>query len=867
MKIITSHIGLDFDGFASCILLSKLYKNSFVYLPGALEGKLRHFIVKNQKYLTNVIYEIDLEKVKKLIIADTSSKNRLPHVLELLENLNSNSIIVYDHHGKDVSNIISDLQYIQQTGATTSIVVSQLIESNIELTSFEASIGLLGIYEDTNFMSFPGTTSYDLNAAGWLMEQGGDLLQVNSILKTKFSKRQIELLNKVITGLERFSFKGRDIAISTFESEKYEADISSILHRVMELEDLKLFFCIFQLDNKTYLIAKNNYEDLDLKKLMGLTFKGGGHSFVFTANFKKKTIFEIKKQVDEIVATIPSLIKAESIARPAVYTLTEFDNVDTAFNMMNRLRINSIAVKNCDNEVIGVVLRQDIDYAMSHNFEKMLIKELMNVEVFYVDANADIEEIRDTFLTSNRKLVFVKMKNNLTGIITRTEAFKRVLIHNSSSVKKISYKHRFKKMLPEKYIKIFDVVSNTAEELNTEIFIVGGFVRDLILRKKNFDFDFVVTYDGIKFAKKLAENLNAKCVQHEKFNTALIIMKDGTRLDIATSRFEYYKKPGALPTVAKGHLYHDLYRRDFSINAMAISLNRVDFGQLIDYFGGRKDLKERTIRVLHSLSFVDDPTRLIRAIRFKNRFKFKIGKTTESLMKAACSNKVYHNISGFRFVKEMSVLFSEENASIVFNDLEIFQVLHFIDEKISIDSYIRDLALKIDSVISWHKLLFKTSEINYWILYVFGILIHLKSKDILNVVEKLNLLKKQVNLLFKYKKTIRYLELFFNSIKSDDCKDSKLYSAFKEIEPEILLFAVAYFENEKHKKMISKYITYLVDFKLLINGDDILKYGIKKGPEIKTILDKVTEISIDNKIFDKKSQLKILKEEIKKDAQ
>ncbi len=153
---------------------------------------------------------------------------------------------------------------------------------------------------------------------------------------------------------------------------------------------------------------------------------------------------KLKKQVDEIVATIPSLLKAKSIARPAVYTLTEFDNVDIAFNMMNRLRINSIAVKNADNEVIGVILRQDIDYAMSHNLHKMIIKELMDVDVFYVEPNTDIEEIRDIFLISNRKLVFVKMENNLTGIITRTEAFKRVLIHNSSSVESF-YKHRIKK--------------------------------------------------------------------------------------------------------------------------------------------------------------------------------------------------------------------------------------------------------------------------------------------------------------------------------------------------------------------------------------------------------------------------------------
>jgi tRNA nucleotidyltransferase (CCA-adding enzyme) len=862
MIVITSHIALDFDGFASCVLLSLLFENSKILLPSAVEEKLRHFIAENEKEFPDLIdkIDIDIDKVTRLIIADTSNKDRLPHLGDCLDKLERNQVEIFDHHQTDSVNIKHNKRYCKKVGATTSIVVEHLNSKGVPIPPFFATIGLLGIYEDTNYLSYPGTTAYDLKAASVLMDFKGKLDVVASVLKTSFTKSQIKLLNKIIAGLERFTIKGRDVAVSMFVSDDYEADVSSVVHRVMELENLKLFFCIFQLGNKSYLIAKNNYNDIDLKQVMGAKLNGGGHEFVYSASFKKKTVLEVRKTVDEIISGIPSLLKAKHIARPAVSTLCENDIVDTAFNMMNRLRINTVAVKNGAGKVAGVVSRQDIDYAVLHGFNDMPVSKLMDIDVLYVSCDADIEDLRDIFLHSNRKIVFVELEKGEIGIITRTEAFKKVLIHSNSSVKKVSYKHRLKKTLPEKYYKIFLEASRIADLLNTRVFIVGGFVRDLILRKKNFDFDFVVTHDGIAFAMELASALNGKCIKHEKFKTALVVLKDGTRLDIATSRYEYYETPGALPKVIKGHLYHDLYRRDFTVNAMAISLNKVDFGHLVDYFGGKKDLKEKTIRVLHSLSFVDDPTRLIRAIRFKNRFKFKIGKTTVSLMKAAVSNKSYKNISGFRFLKEIKVLFSQDNASMVFGDLEKYKIFHFVDESIKIDSYIFDLALRVDSVIAWYKLLFKTSKVNYWVLYLFAIFIHLKSDNIKRIVNLLNLHKDMAWLLMSYKSKLRQLELFFSSEKGNTPSDAQIFFAFRGIHRELLLFAVAFFDNEENKKMISRYITYLSDFKLHISGDDVLSFAVEQGPVVKEILDKVLEIAIDNKITDKQLQLNILKQ-------
>lgn len=216
-----------------------------------------------------------------------------------------------------------------------------------------------------------------------------------------------------------------------------------------------------------------------------------------------------------------------------------------------------------------------------------------------------------------------------------------------------------KKDLPADIYNVLRLIGKLAERSNAKAHIVGGFVRDLLLGRKNLDVDIVVEPDGIEFAKILAKELEARLVTHKRFGTATIFTKRCKRIDIATARTERYERPGALPSVKSSSIKNDLLRRDFTVNAVAASLNPGSFGALIDFYGGCRDIKKGLIRVLHDKSFIDDPTRIFRAVRFEQRFNFKIDKHTIKLIRNAVNLKMPERIEKYRIRNEMSLILKE----------------------------------------------------------------------------------------------------------------------------------------------------------------------------------------------------------------
>ncbi len=857
MLVITSHLNLDFDGFASANLLSLYYPDSVLVFPGSKEKKLRTFlsdtelIFAREQSLTDLS---ELTDITGIVVTDTSSKRRIGKLSAILEKLPRDSIILFDHHRTPSDMVEAGHIFQQETGATTSIVVHFLKDMKVEIPVDYATLGLMGIYEDTDFLSFPSTTSIDADAVSWLLRQGADLNAVTVALKHPLSARQIKLFNQLVPVLERYKIKGRSLAVTQFITDQFEPDIASITHRLMELEDIRLFFCILQMENKTYLIARNLYDDIDLKKLFA-DFEGGGHKNIFTAIFKNKTVLEVRLELDRVLESLPSFLRAKDIAQPPVAIVNWDEPLSSVFRSMNQLRVNSLPVRDEKGELTGVVTRQDVDYALLHEFEKLPVSHFTRFEVATVEPENDVEWIRDMFIEKNVKMVFLMENDEVTGIITRTSAFRNAVRISETRMKRISYAERLRKILPEDLLGILNTAGKIADERGVELYIVGGFVRDLLLRKPNEDLDFVVNKDGIKFAEILAAELNARCVAHEKFNTAVLIAQDGMRLDVATSRFEVYNKPGALPEITSATIFHDLYRRDFTINAMAIRLNRDGFGELIDYFGGRRDLKEGIIRILHSLSFIDDPTRMIRAIRFKHRLKFRIGKGTISLMKSAVSLDVVEKVSGHRFLKEIQTLLTTRNASIVLEDLEEIGGLRFFHENLKLDPFARNLAANVDSVVAWHRLLFRET-IHEWLLYLFALLIHATTEQKLAVSKKLSLGKLLTRQVLRFRGCIRGLEIFFD--RKGKARRSQVVEVLGGLEPEILLFALAYFEEEEIKRTISDFITSLKEFPFYVNGKEIIGRGIQSGPEIREILEETRRRIVDRDIRDEASQLEVL---------
>ncbi|KAA0255288.1 MAG: CCA tRNA nucleotidyltransferase, partial [Chloroflexi bacterium] len=175
-------------------------------------------------------------------------------------------------------------------------------------------------------------------------------------------------------------------------------------------------------------------------------------------------------------------------------------------------------------------------------------------------------------------------------------------------------------------------IAAQAQALHMPCYLVGGVVRDLLLGKPANDLDVIVEGDAIKLGKKLVEIHGGKLTPHFKFYTAIWHLPESTDfVDLITARKEIYEKPGALPTVTPSRIEDDLRRRDFTINAMAIRLDGEAFGEILDPLEGQTDLGRGAIRVLHPKSFLDDPTRILRALRYEARYSFQVEPATLDL--------------------------------------------------------------------------------------------------------------------------------------------------------------------------------------------------------------------------------------------
>ncbi|MBF0618989.1 MAG: CCA tRNA nucleotidyltransferase [Candidatus Omnitrophica bacterium] len=199
-----------------------------------------------------------------------------------------------------------------------------------------------------------------------------------------------------------------------------------------------------------------------------------------------------------------------------------------------------------------------------------------------------------------------------------------------------------------------------ADEKGVKALLVGGVVRDLLLGVPSLDLDIVIEGDAIAFARMLAGG-RAKVLTHERFGTAVVTFPDGFAIDCVTARREVYAKPGALPDVTPGTIQDDLFRRDFTVNALAVSLNAKDLGTLVDEHGGVADLKKKNIRVLHAKSFQDDPTRIVRAARYAARFGFRLEPKTEKELCAAAAADAFSTVTPVRYFNEFRRILEEKD--------------------------------------------------------------------------------------------------------------------------------------------------------------------------------------------------------------
>jgi tRNA nucleotidyltransferase (CCA-adding enzyme) len=344
---------------------------------------------------------------------------------------------------------------------------------------------------------------------------------------------------------------------------------------------------------------------------------------------------------------------------------------------------------------------------------------------------------------------------------------------------------------------------------------------------------------------------------HLKFGTAVVVLPAGIKIDIATARLEYYESPAAMPTIELSSIKKDLYRRDFTINTLAVRLNRDRYGELIDFFGGLRDIKDRTIRVLHSLSFVEDPTRVLRAIRFEQRFNFHLSKHTQNLVKSAVNMKLFNRLTGERIYTELILMFSEADPSKVLRRMKDFNILKFIHPNLRGSQETEELFLGIGEALTWYKMLYLDIKAEKWFVYFLGLLDRMKDAAAEEILDRLAAparIRQRVRLARS-----QYREILYMFYKKPELPSSRIYDLLAPLEIETLLLMMAKAKQETARRYISLFLTHLRGVTVGVNGDDLKELGIPPGPCYRTLLAELLDAKLDGAVHDRDEEIEFVK--------
>ncbi len=690
MELILTHANADFDALASLLAASRLFPGAFPVLPQRMNRNLREFLSLYRHPLPFVqAEELPKEPVRRIILVDTQQVPNLARPLGPLEV----EVEILDHHPLSRPLGPHERYTGGDVGATVTLLVGRLIERGESVTPLEATLLLMGIYEDTGSLSYPSTTPEDLRAAAWLLEQGANLQVVGRYLNGPLSEEQLQLYHQLVAHAQVHRIHGWPIVVAHAQASGYVEEVSTLAHRLMDLYDPAALFLVVQLGDTVQLVARSTGEALNAAEAMA-RFGGGGHAQAAAAYLVGRRAEEVRESLLEVLGelVLPARTAAD-IMSTRLHTIGPDTTLAEAAEHMVRYGHGALPVTDEEGRLLGLITRRDLDRAIHHGLEEAAVSTYMWKGPVTVPPDMPVELVREAFLEHDvGRLLVVNGERRLLGIITRTDLLKLwPQVTQRSQGLAGDWAQRLEQAFPAPVIEVLREAGRVAEELGYALYLVGGPVRDLLLGLPNLDLDLVVEGDAIVLAHELAGRVGGRVRAHRRFGTAKWIPpveKEGMppSLDFVTARTEFYEQPTALPTVEFSSLRHDLYRRDFTINTLAIGLSGTHEGRLFDFYGGKRDLERRLIRVLHNLSFIEDPTRILRAVRLEQRLGFSIEPRTLLLLQDALQQGLLERTTGERVRHELLLILEEAEPERVLERLHALGILGHVSPHLGWDA-------------------------------------------------------------------------------------------------------------------------------------------------------------------------------------
>ncbi len=867
MEVITSHTNADFDALASMVAAKKLYPGATLVFPGSQEKSMRDFFLESTFYAVEAerLRNVDVESVTRLIIVDNRNPARLGKLAGALGRPGV-SVHIYDHHPTSEGDIRGEVEIVEEIGATTTIMVELLRQKGIPIRPLEATIFALGIYEETGSLTYVSTTERDVKAVAYLISQGAQLNIVSDFISRELTAEQIAILNDLIKAATVYDINGIRVVIAAMATHHYVPDLANLAHKIRDMESLDVLFLVVQMGDKTHVIGRCRIPQVNAGEVLE-ELGGGGHATAASAVARDMTYLQARERLIDVLKRHikPGPVASEIMTSP-VKTIPSGSTIQEANEAMTRFSVNVLPVLSSER-FRGTITREIVQKALFHGLGRQKVEEFMTTGGPVASPDMPMAQVERVMIEEHQRFIPVLDKSGLlVGAITRTDLLRSLHEERLAEVPEPydlgvrstrNIKGLIEERLPQEVSDALRAVGEVADEAGFPVYLVGGIVRDLFLRVTNLDIDIVVEGDGITFAGMLVKQVGGRMKTHLKFGTAVVVLTNGLKLDIATARLEYYESPAALPTVELSSIKKDLYRRDFTINTLAVRLNRKRYGELIDFFGGLRDIKDKTIRVLHSLSFVEDPTRVLRAIRFEQRFDFRLSKHTQNLIKTAVNMKLFHKLTGERMYTELVLMFSEAEPVKVLKRMKDFDLLKFIHPTLKSTAETERLFASIADTLTWFRLLYLDIRIEKWFVYFLGLLDRLKDTAVEETLERLAVPVKVREKVQQARE--RYRGVLYVFYKETDLPPSRVYDLLAPLDVEAILLVMAKARQDAAKKYISLYLTHLRNVKVMLTGDDLKALGIPPGPLYRKLLAELLDAKLDGVVRNREEEIDFAK--------
>ncbi|WP_346292446.1 CBS domain-containing protein [Sphaerothrix gracilis] len=892
MHLVLCHTTADFDTLGAAVGLSRLQAGTRIVLTGGCHPTVQNFLALHRdEYPLIERRAVDPDKIQALTLVDAQQRQRFSPVQDWLDLAEQRQleITIYDHHLESEADIAAHHYLIEPVGATTTLIVEMLQQRGLQPSLAEATVMALGIHVDTGSLTYEQATARDARALAWLMEQGASMRSISEFVEPGLAPQLQDLLPQALSQLQTAIMQGYQLAWVLLPLAAYLPGLSGLASRLMSItnSDVLLLGAHYELKDpgtsKLMVIGRSRDRRLDeginLAQLLE-PLGGGGHATAAAATTRSPDPAQTFNQlVEQLKHQVPQPPTARELMSSPVRTIRPQTTIAEAQRILLRYGHSGLSVVNAEGNLVGIISRRDIDLALHHGFSHAPVKGYMSTRLKTITPETPLPEIESLMVTYDVGRLPVLAENQLLGIVTRTDVLRQRQqkqmegalnspseATDSSATTAKTVQQQLSQRLPVRLREILQLMAKAAAERGWHLYVVGGVVRDFFLSKADTlelqDVDLVVDgfYQtaqagaGVELAQLVQQRYPASELQvYGRFQTAALIWHGETdtplMIDIATARTEFYPYPAANPEVEASSIRQDLYRRDFTINAMAIRLTPPQPGMLLDFFGGLIDLKQQQVRVLHANSFIEDPTRIYRAVRFAVRLQFRIEAQTEDYIHYALSSGIYSKMQEqvakvpalqTRLKRELQYILEApywQPALGLLNKLGALKCLHS-----SLEMSDR-LWHQLRRVSRWLERFQFQTAIAPWQLRLEVLIAQLEPRFRHSVATNLQLPNESIDRLTQ----LEAVEAKLQQTLSSGQQPSQVVWQLRSFDLPLLLLVSARQPRPIGQK-IWQYLTRWSQVKAPIDGNDLKALGYQPGPQFKQMLDDVLAATLDRQI-------------------